>query len=55
MGPQEKECSTKIKNQNDKLENYKHMKDTLKIEKSPEKKIISQPLGSLQYTHTLRL
>lgn len=33
MGPQEKELITKIKNQNDKLVNYKHMKDTLKIEK----------------------
>lgn len=46
MGPQE-EFLTKIKSQNDKLVNYKHMKDALKIEQSPAK-IISQPLGSLQ-------
>ena len=38
MGAQEKELITKIKKQNDKLVNYKHMKDTLKIEKSPGKK-----------------
>lgn len=36
MGPQE-EFLKKIKSQNDKLVNYKHMKDALKIEQSPAK------------------
>lgn len=47
MGPQEKEFPTKLRNHNDKLADYKHMKDALKIKKSPAK-IISQPVGSLQ-------
>lgn len=41
-----------IKSQNDKLVNHKHMKDALKIEKSPAK-MISLLQGLLQQTPAL--